>query len=92
MILPQQGDTGKYTGNCVSQPNPNGQGEAQPVSDRETCPRGREGLVTQAVVATSAWDMSVGAIIEIYMHVKYQMSYMSNISYGYRWVLIENYI
>ena len=34
-----------------------------PASDRETCPRGRDGLVTQAVVATSARDMSVRAVI-----------------------------
>ena len=28
-----------------------GQGEALPASDRETCPRGCDGLVTQAVIA-----------------------------------------
>ena len=51
------------TVDCESTPNPEGQGEALPASDRETCPRGREGLVTQAVVADSARDMSVGAVI-----------------------------
>ena len=51
------------TVDCESTPNPEGQGEALPASDRETCPRGLEGLVTQAVVATSARDMSVGAVI-----------------------------
>ena len=35
-ILPQQGEIEKYTGTRVSQPNPQGRGEAQPVSDRET--------------------------------------------------------
>ena len=55
-IIPQQGEIEKYTGTRVSQPNP-------PVSDRETCPRGLEGLVTQAVVATSARDMSFGTLI-----------------------------
>ena len=64
IILPQQGDIGNYTGNCVNQPNPNGQGEAQPVSDRETCPRGREGLETYAGVAISARDISVGEMID----------------------------
>ena len=43
-ILPRQGDIENNTVHCVSQPNPNGQGEALPVSDRETWPRGREGL------------------------------------------------
>ena len=48
---------------CESTLNPEGQGEALTASDRETCPRGPEGLVTQAVVATSARDMSVGVLI-----------------------------
>ena len=47
------------TVDCESTPNPEGQGEALPASDRETCTRGREGLVTQDVVANSAKDMSV---------------------------------
>ena len=34
-----------------------------PATDRETCSRGREGLLTHAVVAISAQDMSVGAVI-----------------------------
>ena len=36
------------------------------VSDRETCPRGREGLDTYSGVAISARDISVGAVIEVY--------------------------
>ena len=36
---------------CESTLNPEGQGEALPATDRETCSRGREGLVTHAVVA-----------------------------------------
>ena len=63
IILPQQGDIGKYTGYRMSQPNPNRQGEAQPVSDRETCPRGCEGLETYAGLAISARDISVGEMI-----------------------------
>ena len=51
------------TVDCESTPNPEGQGEALPAFDRETCTRSREGLVTQAVVANSARDMSVGAVI-----------------------------
>ena len=46
-----------------STPNPEGHGEALPATDRETCPRGREGLLTHAVVAISARDMSVGELI-----------------------------
>ena len=42
IILPPQGDIEIDTVHCVSQPNPDGQGEALPVSDRETCPRGCE--------------------------------------------------
>ena len=63
IILPQQGDIGNDTGHCVSQPNPDRQGKAQPVSDRETCPRDHEGLVTYAGVAISARDISVGEMI-----------------------------
>ena len=62
-IVPSTGNLETSTEDCESTPNPEGQGEALPASDRETCPRGREGLVTQAVVATSARDMSVGAVI-----------------------------
>ena len=51
------------TKDCESTPNPEGQGEALPATDRETCSRGREGLVTHVVVAISARDMSVGAVI-----------------------------
>ena len=51
------------TTDCESTPNPEGQGEALPATDKETCIRGREGLVTHAVVAISARDMSVGAVI-----------------------------
>ena len=40
-IILQQGEIEKYKGTRVSQPNPQGQGEAQSVSDWETCPRGR---------------------------------------------------
>ena len=63
IIIPQQGEIGKYMGIRVSQPNPQGRGEAQPVSDRETCPRGSEGLETYAGVAISARDISVGEMI-----------------------------
>ena len=62
-ILPNKGNIETGTLDCESTPNLEGQGEALPASDRETCPRGREGLVIQAVVATSARDMSVGAVI-----------------------------
>ena len=51
------------TVDCESTPNPEGQGEALPASDKETWPGGCEGLATQAVVATSALDMSVGVLI-----------------------------
>ena len=40
------------TVDCESTPNPEGQGEALPASDRETCPRGRESLVTQAATVS----------------------------------------
>ena len=60
ITLPQKGDYRKIHGIL----NPNGQGEAQPVSDRETCPRGCEGLETYAGVAISALDISVGAVID----------------------------
>ena len=58
--VPSTGNLESSTVDCESTPNLEGQGEA---SDRETCPRSREGLVTQAVVADSARDMSVGAVI-----------------------------
>ena len=61
--LPMNGNVGMDTVCCESQLNPEGLGEALLVSDRETCPRGREGLITQAVVATSFRDMSVGVLI-----------------------------
>ena len=61
--LPMNGNVGMNKVRCESQPNPEGKEEALPASDRETCPRGREGLITQAVVATRARDMSVGAVI-----------------------------
>ena len=63
IIIPQKGEIGKYRGNHVSQPNPQGQGEVQPVSDRETCPRGRDGLETYAGVVISARDISVREMI-----------------------------
>ena len=62
-ILPKKGNIETGTVDCESTPNLEGQGEALPASDRETCTRSREGLVTQAVVANSARDMSVGAVI-----------------------------
>ena len=62
-ILPTQGDLEINTVCCQSQPNSAGQGEALPVSDRETCPRGCEGPRTYAGVAISARDTSVGEII-----------------------------
>ena len=51
------------TQDCESKLNPEGQGEALPVTDRETCSRGREGLVTHAVVAISAQDMREDLLI-----------------------------
>ena len=62
-IVPSTGNLETSTVDCESTPNPEGQGEALPASDRETCTRSCEGLVTQAVVANSARDMSVGAVI-----------------------------
>ena len=35
------------TVDCESTPNPKGQGKALPASDRETCPRDRESILTQ---------------------------------------------
>ena len=40
IIIPEHGYKDTTTGNRGSQPYPQGQGKAQPVSDRETCPRG----------------------------------------------------
>ena len=57
--ISEQGYKDTTTGNCGSLPNPQGQGKAQPVSDRETCTRGCEGLRTYAGVAISARDISV---------------------------------
>ena len=62
-IVPSTGNLETSTVDCESTPYPEGQGEALPASDREICPRGREGLVTQAVVATSARNMSFGTLI-----------------------------
>ena len=62
--LPSKGNVETGTVDCESTPNLEGQGEALPASDRETCTRGREGLVTQAGVAISARDKSVGEMIE----------------------------
>ena len=62
-ILPMQGDIEINTVQCESQLNPKGQGEALPVSESETCPRGCEGLETYAGAANSAWDISVGEMI-----------------------------
>ena len=46
-----------------SETYPSGQVHASPVSDRETCTRGREGPRTYAGVAISARDISVGDMI-----------------------------
>ena len=62
-ILSTQGDIEMNTVRCESQPSPEGQGESLPVSDRETCARGREGLHTYAGVAISARDISVREMI-----------------------------
>ena len=56
----------KDTKDCENTPNPDGQGEVLPAPSEETCNRGREGLETHAVVAISARDMSVGAVIGDY--------------------------
>ena len=45
--VPSTGTLETSTVDCKSTPNPEGQ--VLPASDRETCPRGCEGLVTQAV-------------------------------------------
>ena len=63
IILPPQVDIEIDTVHCVSQPNPDRQGEALPVSDRKTCPRGREGLATYAGVAIRTQNISVGEMI-----------------------------
>ena len=47
-LLPMNGNVEMNTVRCESQPNPKGQGEALLVSDRESCPRGHEGLDTYA--------------------------------------------
>ena len=62
--LPSIGNVETGTVDCESTPNLEGQGEALPVSDRETCPRGCEDLDTYAGVAISARDISVGAVID----------------------------
>ena len=51
------------TKDCENTPNPDGQGEFLPTPSVETCKRGLE---THAVVAISARDMSVGAVIRDY--------------------------
>ena len=56
-------NTNKGTTDCESTSNPEGQGEALQATDKETCIRGHEGLVTHAVVAISAQDIIVGAVI-----------------------------
>ena len=48
---------------CESNPNPERPGEALPATDKETCSRGREGIVMQAVVAISARVMRVCVLI-----------------------------
>ena len=58
-VVPSTGNLETSTVDCESTPNPEGQGEALPVSDRETCPRGHEGPRTYAGVAISTRDMSV---------------------------------
>ena len=54
------------TKDCENTPNPDGQGAALQAPSEETCNRGREGLETSAVVAISAQDKSVGAVIGDY--------------------------
>ena len=44
--LPIKGNVETETVDCESTSNIEGQGEALPASDRQTCTRGREGLVT----------------------------------------------
>ena len=56
-ILSTHGDIEMNTVRCESQPNPEGQGEALPVSDRDICLRGCEGLDTYAGVASSVREM-----------------------------------
>ena len=62
-IVPSDGNIETSTVDCESTPNLEGQGEVLPASDMEACPRGCEGLVTKAVVAISAQNMSEGALI-----------------------------
>ena len=63
ITLPMNSNVGMNTVRCESQPNPEGQGEALPVSDKETCPRGCEGLETMTNVAISARDISFGSVV-----------------------------
>ena len=62
-IIQNMGSIETGTVDCDSTPNLEGQGEALPISDKETCISGHEGLVTQAGVVISAQDISVGAMI-----------------------------
>ena len=57
-------NTSLDTKDCENTPNPDGQGEVLPAPSEETWNRGCEGLETQAVVAISAWDIRVGAVIK----------------------------
>ena len=59
--LPSSGNVETDTVNCESTKNPEGLGEALPVSDRETTP---EVVRVYAGVAISALDISVGAVID----------------------------
>ena len=54
------------TKDCENTPNPDGQDEVLPAPSEETCNGGCEILETHSVVAISARDMSVGAVIGDY--------------------------
>ena len=63
VTIPEHENNDTTMGAHGSETYPQGQVHALPVSDRETCPRGREGPRTYAGVASSARDTSVGEMI-----------------------------
>ena len=53
--LPMDGNVGMNTARCESQPNPGGQGEVVPVSDREPAPE-----VVRVLIPTLVWPLVPG--------------------------------